>query len=109
MERMQAYGITNIKKLIPGLVIVSLLWGNSGKICVLAATEEYPLLYEEVSESDNPVVILFTDEEDHIVLPGESLWKIAEKLWGDGNEYEELAELNKDQIEDPNLISPECL
>lgn len=99
-------GLRILKKLISGLVIVSLLWGSTGKICVLAAAEEYPLLYEEVSESDDPVVVLLTDEEDYTVLPGESLWKIAEKLWGDGNGYEELAELNKDQIEDPDLIFP---
>lgn len=99
-------GLRILKKLISGLVIVTLLLGSTRKMCVLAAAEEYPLLYEEVSESDDPVVVLLADEEDYIVLPGESLWKIAEKLWGDGNGYEELTELNKDQIEDPNLIFP---
>lgn len=98
-------GLRLLKKMLPGLLIVSLLCFHINGIHALAAPEKYPILYGPV-ESDEPVAVLLTEEEDYTVLPGDSLWEIAGKLWGDENAYEELAELNKDQIQDPDLIFP---
>lgn len=95
-----------LKKIIPCLLICILLLDRMLGMDVLAAEEEYPLIYEELSDNEFPVVALTTDWEDYTVLPGDSLWKIAERLWGDGHGYVELAETNKDLVKDPDLIFP---
>lgn len=38
----------------------------------------------------------------YIVEPGDTLWGIAERFFGDGNRYKEIAELNN--LADPNII-----
>ena len=40
----------------------------------------------------------------HEVTKGETLWKIAEHYYGDGNLYPKIFEANKDVLKDPNLI-----
>jgi nucleoid-associated protein YgaU len=40
----------------------------------------------------------------YVVQSGDSLSKIAKELLGDAARWPEIFELNKDQIEDPNLI-----
>ncbi|MDR1703943.1 MAG: LysM peptidoglycan-binding domain-containing protein [Clostridiales bacterium] len=43
----------------------------------------------------------------HTVASGDSLWRIAEKLMGDGSKYPELYEANKELIgSNPSLIMP---
>jgi nucleoid-associated protein YgaU len=41
-----------------------------------------------------------------IVQPGNSLWRIARKTYGEGLQYTVIYEANKDHIGDPNLIYP---
>lgn len=45
-------------------------------------------------------------ERIHKVDIFESLWSIAEKEYGDGSQWEQIYEANKDQIEDPKVIFP---
>ena len=40
------------------------------------------------------------------VEPGDSLWEIAAKLWGDGNRYPELVGANNGLLSDPDHIEP---
>ncbi len=40
------------------------------------------------------------------VQPGDSLWKISEKFYGNGNRWKEIYDANKDQIQNPDLIYP---
>ena len=40
------------------------------------------------------------------VKPGDTLWGIAQQKLGDGSRWREIYELNKDKIEDPDLIYP---
>jgi nucleoid-associated protein YgaU len=40
----------------------------------------------------------------HEVVKGDSLWKIAEKYYGDGSLYNNIFEANKDILKDPNVI-----
>jgi hypothetical protein len=41
-----------------------------------------------------------------IVQPGNSLWRIARRLLGDGRHYADIHAANRDLIEDPDLIFP---
>lgn len=48
-----------------------------------------------------------TDGDVYLVRRGDCLWKIAEKLLGDGTRWKELYERNKDVIgDDPGMILP---
>ncbi len=40
----------------------------------------------------------------HEVVKGDTLWKIAEKYYGDGNLYTNIFEANRDILKDPNTI-----
>lgn len=42
----------------------------------------------------------------YTVVSGDSLWKIAKQLLGNGNRWQELYDLNRDKISNPNLIRP---
>jgi nucleoid-associated protein YgaU len=41
----------------------------------------------------------------HEVKKGETLWKIAEQYYGDGNLYPKIFEANRDTLKDPNRIN----
>jgi nucleoid-associated protein YgaU len=41
-----------------------------------------------------------------IVQPGNSLWRIARRLYGEGMRYTVIYQANRDQIRDPDLIYP---
>ena len=41
-----------------------------------------------------------------IVQPGNSLWRIARRVYGEGMEYTVIYQANQDQIRDPDLIFP---
>jgi hypothetical protein len=41
-----------------------------------------------------------------IVQPGNSLWRIARRVYGEGMEYTVIYQANQDQIRDPDLIYP---
>lgn len=47
-------------------------------------------------------------QQPHIyeVIPGDSLWTIAEKFYGNGGKWRLIYEANKDKIKNPNLIYP---
>lgn len=41
-----------------------------------------------------------------VVQPGNSLWRIAMKSYGDGFRYTTIYQANREQIRDPDLIYP---
>ena len=45
-------------------------------------------------------------QSTYTVKSGDCLWNIAKKYLGDGSRYNEIYELNKDKITNPNLIYP---
>jgi nucleoid-associated protein YgaU len=45
-------------------------------------------------------------DQNFIVQPGNSLWRIARRSYGEGLRYTEIYEANKDMIRDPDLIYP---
>lgn len=42
----------------------------------------------------------------YLVLPGDSLWKIAQKFYGDGAQWRVIWDANRVTIANPNLIRP---
>jgi nucleoid-associated protein YgaU len=46
------------------------------------------------------------DETSVIVQPGNSLWRIARRVYGEGIRYAVIFEANQEQIRDPDLIYP---
>ena len=44
--------------------------------------------------------------EYYEIKKGDSLWKIAKNVYGDGNKYPKIFEANKEVIKDPDLIFP---
>ena len=42
----------------------------------------------------------------YTVVAGDSLSKIAKKIYGDGSRWKEIFEANKDKIKNPDLIHP---
>jgi len=41
-----------------------------------------------------------------VVQPGNSLWRIARRMYGEGTQYTMIYQANQDQIKDPDLIFP---
>jgi len=46
------------------------------------------------------------DVQYYVIEKGDSLWKIAQEFYGNGNDYPKLFEANKEVIKDPDLIYP---
>lgn len=44
------------------------------------------------------------DVEIYTVKPGDSLWRIAEHHYGDGNKYMKIFEANRDKMSSPNSV-----
>ncbi|MHB8574115.1 MAG: LysM peptidoglycan-binding domain-containing protein [Dehalococcoidia bacterium] len=43
---------------------------------------------------------------EYVVRPGDSLWSISRRMYGDGNVWSSLFSANMNQIFNPNLIYP---
>lgn len=44
--------------------------------------------------------------QTHTVVSGDTLSKIAQKVYGDANRWRDLFEANRDQLDNPDLIKP---
>lgn len=60
----------------------------------------------ETPFSREPVRIASADEDFVIVQPGNSLWRIARRTYGQGIQYSVIYQANRNQIRDPDLIYP---
>ena len=73
---------------------------GSGRITLLdgsATVPEQPeVTPEQLTESEDTVT--------HVVLPGDSLWKISKSHYGSGIKWKMIYEANRDTIKNPDLI-----
>nr|CAA6823337.1 MAG: FIG00904084: hypothetical protein [uncultured Thiotrichaceae bacterium] len=46
------------------------------------------------------------DDEFYVIEKGDSMWKIAEKAYGNGSKYTAIFDANREVITDPDLIFP---
>jgi nucleoid-associated protein YgaU len=60
----------------------------------------------ETPFSREPLRVASADQQVVIVQPGNSLWRIARRTYGDGIQYSVIYEANQTQIRDPDLIYP---
>lgn len=88
--------------------------------CAILLTDSFPVSAAEKEPSSVPesvaVVVESTASDKsekqvigvgmYEVAAGDNLWKIAEKLWGDGSRYLQLFSQNRDILADPDAIQP---
>lgn len=57
--------------------------------------------------AENPTPASTTGQsQTYVVVPGDSLSKIAKHHYGDANQWQRIYEANRDQIKNPDLIHP---
>jgi nucleoid-associated protein YgaU len=58
------------------------------------------------SAAPKPEAAKMEAAKTYTVMGGDSLWKISERMYGNGNEWRKIYEANKDRIKDPDVIQP---
>jgi nucleoid-associated protein YgaU len=61
---------------------------------------------EEVRADEVIAPAQTVEVEYYEIKKGDSLWKIAKNVYGNGNDYPKIFEANKEVIKDPDLIFP---
>jgi len=81
--------------------------------CDTSATKEKAVLLagnlkdvERVNDENLEAPPAEEETEFYTVKSGDSLWKIAQKFYGNGNKYQRIFEANKEVIKNPDLIYP---
>ena len=67
----------------------------------IVSTAETPVAVESQAERPAPA-----PPSTYTVVSGDCLWKIAKKILGDGNRWQEIYNLNANQISNLNVIQP---
>lgn len=88
-------------------IITGFIWGNPVTVC---AEEAYRMRYDVPPRERENYTVLTEELGEYEVCEGDSLWRISEKLLGDGAQYTQLVRQNTDVVENPDLIYPKmCL
>ncbi len=75
--------------------------------CITVYSEEkFPLNYEISSDDEEQYIELTTYEGSYEVKTGDSLWQIAENVWGDGRFYSLLFDCNAELTQNQGFIYP---
>jgi nucleoid-associated protein YgaU len=59
-------------------------------------------LEDQIVQPQEPYPVMRT----YLTMPGDSLWRIADKFYKNGLEWKRIYLENKDKISNPNLIRP---
>lgn len=73
----------------------------------VSADETYRTLYDVPPEKRDDYTVITEDLGAYEVCEGDSLWRISEKMLGDGEQYVQLARQNADVIANPDVIYPQ--
>jgi len=71
-------------------------------IMAIGNVEGVEQVHDEIEIPDDAA----DESATHVVASGDTLWKIAETQYGDGNRYPEIFEANKPMLSDPDKIYP---
>lgn len=76
-------------------------FGKKSVVIVNSTTNIATVKKEESTPKVNP-----KSNSTYVVQSGDTLWAIAKKYYGNGNQYTKIYNANKDKIKNPNLIYP---
>ena len=81
---------------------------NAGADACLGLYDAYydTYLIEAPEDTENAKKTATSGDGEYTVTAGDCLWKIAEKMLGDGNLWEKIFDLNQDIIHNPRIIFP---
>ncbi len=111
-----------VRVLADGEIVGETQAGPDGRWSVLAdssfAPGVYDLQVDQLNEDGHVTAVIALPFErasqealslgggSVVVQPGNSLWRLARRLYGEGIQYTVIYEANRDQIRDPDLIYP---
>lgn len=72
----------------------------------LSAATTVPVLSPSAAEMSSPADAVVPELQTTMVAPGDSLWSLSQKLYGDATQFVRIYEANADRIYDPWLIYP---
>ena len=92
-------------------------WGNRGFLSSnTQISEPNPLLEAEftplpptppsIIDTEVSQIEIIDQDEDYVVQKGDSLWKIAGKVYGDPLKWPKIYRANKEKLKNPNVIYP---
>ncbi|MBT8064473.1 MAG: LysM peptidoglycan-binding domain-containing protein [Xanthomonadales bacterium] len=61
---------------------------------------------ESEAPAEAPAVEQAEEGRTYTVQSGDTLWKIAEEMYGNGSKYTKIFEANTDQLDNPDRIFP---
>jgi uncharacterized protein YidB (DUF937 family) len=71
-----------------------------------SAAAEVPADFSKVKAGSSTAAASPPEPQTYVVVSGDSLSKIAKRIYGDAKEWRQIFEANRDQLENPDLIHP---
>src|SRR5690606_17027041 len=75
----------------------------------LSLTERRPIIVQEVGQTKAQSTKRPNTKpqpKTYVVKSGDSLWVIAKRIYGNGNQWRKIWEANRDKIKNPDIIYP---